>query len=208
MAAHAQQAPRPPSALRRLWRRLWRADAVTAARRRAAGRLYSALVNQARTPELFRALGVPDTPEGRFELLALHAALVILRLRAAGPAGQALGQELFDLMFVDVDHNLRELGVGDLSVGKYIKRLAGNFYARLAALDAALAAGDGDALRPMLEANVYRGGPSPSEARLATLADYLLATAAALDAQDDGRLLAGEVSFVEARLQPDPSTPI
>lgn len=153
-------------------------------------------------------LGVPDTPEGRFELLALHAALIIRRLRAAGPAGQALGQELFDLMFVDVDLNLRELGVGDLSVGKYVKRLARNFYARLAALDAALASGERDALVPMLETNVYRGGPPPGPARVAALADYLFSVATALDLQADDRLLAGEVGFAGARLQPAPAGPI
>lgn len=206
--ASAQQVPRPPSGLRRLWRRLWRFDRHTVARRRAAERLYSALVSQARTPALFGTLGVPDTPEGRFEALALHAALVIRRLRFAGPAGQALGQELFDLMFIDVDVNLRELGVGDLSVGKYVKRLARNFYARLAVLDAALAGADGDAVVPMLEANVYRGGQPPSEVQLAALADYLWATAAALEAQDVDRLLAGEVSFVQPRLQLKAAAPI
>lgn len=208
MDARAQQAPRAPSALRRLWRRLWRGDPDTRARRQAARRLYEALVSQARTPDLFRVLGVPDTPEGRFELLALHAALVILRLRSAGPDGRALGQELFDLMFTDVDLNLRELGVGDLSVGKYVKRLARNFYARLAALDAALQAEDAEALVPMLESNVYRGGPAPSEAQVRALADHLVATAAVLEVQDDGRLLAGEASFVRSRLQPRPTAPI
>lgn len=208
MDARVQQAPRTPFALRRLWRRLWRADPGTRARRQAARRLYAALVSQARTPDLFRVLGVPDTPEGRFELVAVHAALVIRRLRSAGPPGRALGQELFDLMFVDVDLNLRELGVGDLSVGRYVKRLARNFYARLAALDAALAAGDAEALVPMLEANVYRGGPAPSKAQVTALADHLVATGAALQVQEDRRLLAGEVSFVSLRLRSGPTAPI
>ena len=108
----------------------------------AAHRLYDEVVKQARTPLLYSELGVPDTPEGRFEMVALHAALLIRRLRAAGGPGRALGQALFDLMFADMDASMRELGVGDLGVGKQVQRLAGQFYARLAALDDAFGKGD------------------------------------------------------------------
>ena len=137
------EAPAPDlPAARRGWRRLWQrlrhASRARDARRQVAEQLYHAVVKQARRPVWYRELGVPDTPEGRFEMIALHAALVLRRLRREGMAGQALGQLLFDAMFVDLDGSLRELGVSDLSVGKYIKRLAGNFYARLAALDEGL----------------------------------------------------------------------
>ena len=127
--------------------------------RQAADQLYRAMVEQARRPAFYRELGVPDTPEGRFEMIALHAALVLRRLRREGLPGQALGQALFDLMFADLDAGLRELGVGDLGVGTYIKRLAGQFYARLAALDEGLgdagpAGSQHGAAPPMLRANV------------------------------------------------------
>src|SRR5918996_4945158 len=130
---------------RGLWHRLRHAGRAHAARRHHAEQLYRAVVNQARRAVWYRDLGVPDTPEGRFEMIALHVALVLRRLRREGQAGHALGQLLFDAMFVDLDGSLRELGVSDLSVGRYIKRLAGNFYARLAALDQGLpgAAADG-----------------------------------------------------------------
>ncbi len=190
-----QQARRDGNALRAWAERLWPRAHVGDARRRAAHRLYCALVNQARTPRFFAELGVPDTPEGRFEMIGLHAALLLRRLRAEGAAGQALGQALFDLMFADLDASLRELGVGDLSVGRHVKRYAGYFYARLGALDEALAAGDPAGLRPMLAANVYRGGREPTAEQVARLADQLMVVERALAGQAADRLLRGEVAF-------------
>jgi cytochrome b pre-mRNA-processing protein 3 len=165
------------------------------AERQAAHRLYCALVNQARTERFFRALGVPDTPEGRFEIIGLHAALVLRRLRSEGAAGQALGQALFDLMFADVDASLRELGVGDLSVGKQVKRLAGQFYARLSALDQVLGAGAASLIEPILRANVWHGGAPPSAAQVAALAHYLIVCERRLGGQSGSALLHGEVTF-------------
>jgi cytochrome b pre-mRNA-processing protein 3 len=190
-----QQARRDGNGLRAWAERLRPRAHARDARRRAAHRLYCALVNQARTPCFFAELGVPDTPEGRFEMIGLHAALLLRRLRAEGAAGQALGQALFDLMFADLDASLRELGVGDLSVGRHVKRYAGYFYARLGALDEALTAGDPAGLRPMLEANVYRGGRAPTAEQVARLADQLMVVERALAGQAADRLLRGEVAF-------------
>ena len=152
MTLSAPELPETSGAWRGLWHRLRGAGRAHDARRRIAQQLYHAVVTQARSPVWYRDLGVPDTPEGRFEMIALHVALVVRRLRQEGVAGQALGQLLFDVMFADLDGSLRELGVSDLSVGAYVKRLAGNFYARLAALDEGLAdaAPEGRALQPML----------------------------------------------------------
>jgi cytochrome b pre-mRNA-processing protein 3 len=181
---------------------MWRSRQPS--RRRLAEHLYRAVVEQARRPVWYRELGVPDTPEGRFEMIALHVALVLRRLRREGVRGRALGQQLFDAMFVDLDGGLRELGVGDLSVGTYVKRLAGNFYARLAALDESLA-GSGDpaaaggseearSLHPMLRANVYHDA-APSEAQVAALAGCLVAQDRALAAQDGAGLCAGTIAW-------------
>ncbi len=190
----------------RAWREQLRARrAARDAQQAAAHRLYRDLVAAARAPGFFGALGVPDTPEGRFEMIGLHAALVLLRLKREGAAGQALGQALFDLMMADMDQNLRELGVGDLGVGKQVKRLAGQFYARLHALDAVFgsgAAGGGDGaerLGPILRANVWRGGPEPGAGQVAALAGYLTRSGRQLDAQSAGALLRGEAAF--ARLE-------
>lgn len=198
----AQQASRTAARARRpWWRRLWPSDPGARARREAARLAYRDVVEQARTPALFSELGVPDTPEGRFEMIALHAALVLRRLRAEGEPGRALGQELFDLMLADFDVNLRELGVGDLSVGRYVKRLARNFYARVTALDAGLATDDPDALLPMLRTNVYHGGPAPTAAQVEVLAAYFAAQAAALGGQTGDALLAGRVRFTPPALR-------
>lgn len=159
--------------------------------------LYQAIVAEARRPALYRDCGVPDTAEGRFEMLALHAALVIRRLQAEGAPGRVHAQALFDLMFADMDVNLRELGIGDLSVGKQVKRLARQFYARLQAVDVAFAAGDPAALEPALRANVYHGGAYaagavPSAAQIAALVAHLAAREAQLAAADGAGLLRGE----------------
>ena len=151
-----------PGILRaRQWlRRVW-PDAANEVRRDVAEQLYRDLVNQARMSVFYRELGVPDTPEGRFEMVGLHVALLVRRLRAAGTPGRALAQELFDVMFADMDESLRHLGIGELSIGKQIKRLAGHFYARLRALDHALATVPAAPLAPMLRTNVYHGGIAP-----------------------------------------------
>jgi len=163
------------------------------ARAAAAERLYAQMVAEARGRRFYAELGVPDTPEGRFEMIALHIALLLRRLRAEGAAGNALGQALFDLMFADMDAALREIGVGDLGVGRQVKRLAGQFYARLAALDRALGApgtGAPEALAAAL-APVWQGGPLPAAGQVGALAAYLRARERALAALPGGALMQG-----------------
>jgi cytochrome b pre-mRNA-processing protein 3 len=197
---------------RQLWRRLRHAERAHDARRQVAGQLYQAVVKQARRPVWYRELGVPDTPEGRFEMVALHAALVLRRLRREGMAGQALGQQVFDTMFVDLDGSLRELGVSDLSLGRYVKRLAGNFYARLAALDEGLdgpssrnagmehdLAKEGRSLQPMLRANVYHGA-APTDRQVAALARCLVEQDHALARQEGAALCGGAIVWVEPEI--------
>ena len=186
----------PPLRLRaRRWLRRFRPDAAAGARREVAERVYRDLVKQARTPLFYRDLGVPDTPEGRFEMVGLHAALVVRRLRSAGAPGSALAQELFDLLFADVDEGLRHIGIGDLAVGKHVRRLAGYFYARLRALDEALDGVSGAPLAPMLRTNVYHNAAAPSRRQLAALASYLITAEAALRAHPSARMLAGDVAW-------------
>jgi cytochrome b pre-mRNA-processing protein 3 len=188
-----EQQPQPAGAIGTWWRRWRAAGQARVARREAAYRLYVALVGRARSPLYFQHLGVPDIPEGRFEMIALHGALVLRRLRAEGQPGMALGRELLELMVADFDVNLREIGIGDLSVGKYVKRLARNVNARLAALDRSLDAGDGEALRAMIARNAYQGGPPPRPDQIAALADHLIALDAGLKAVPGAALLQGEL---------------
>jgi cytochrome b pre-mRNA-processing protein 3 len=202
--AHAPDLPPARGGWRRLWQRLRHAGRAHDARRRVAGQLYHSVVKQARRPVWYRDLGVPDTPEGRFEMIALHVALVLRRLRGEGMAGQSLGQQLFDAMFVDLDGSLRELGVSDLSVGKYVKRLAGNFYARLAALDEGLgdATSEGRPLHAMLRANVYAGA-APSDRQVAAVARALAAQDRALARQQGAALCGGTIVWVEPDIPPE-----
>jgi cytochrome b pre-mRNA-processing protein 3 len=177
----------------RRWLRRIRPDR---ARRQLAHALYRNLVKQARMPVFYRGFGVPDTPEGRFEMVGLHVALVVRRLTAEAKAGRVLAQELFDLMFEDMDESLRQIGIGDLSVGRQMKRLAGNFYARLSALDQALSSEPSGPLEPILRTNLYHGGVAPTERQLARLVDYVVAADRALRAQSRADLLAGRLCLV------------
>ncbi|HWA42889.1 MAG TPA: ubiquinol-cytochrome C chaperone family protein [Hypericibacter adhaerens] len=160
-----------------------------------AERLYAALVEQARQPAFFREGRVPDSLDGRFEMLTLHAFLVLRRLRAEGPAGAALAQRLFDRMFVDMDESLREIGVGDLSVGKRVKAMAKAFYGRSAAYEAALSDPAGSALADALARNLYGTLPDRQGLPLAAMGRYLGQAAADLAAQPAAALLEGRVSF-------------
>lgn len=143
-----------------------------------AARLYDLAVRRAREPVFYAALAVPDTPDGRFEMIALHVHLVCRRLIAEGDAGGALAQTLFDRMFADMDRNLREMGVGDLAVGKRIKRMAQDYFGRAGAVEAGLQ-DTGDSLGEALRRNVYSAAAATDE-QVGTLAGYVLAASTTL----------------------------
>lgn len=161
---------------------------------RAGHALYAAAVAAARTPHHYTVLGVPDTLDGRFDLVGLHAFLVIRRLTALPPPGPALAQAVFDAMFSDMDINLREMGVGDLSVGKRVREMWEAFHGRASVYQTALAAGDAQALAEALTRNVWRGEAPPGAAE--ALAALALAQDAHLASQEIGTLKAGQVRFL------------
>lgn len=156
--------------------------------------LYRAIVLQARQPAFYAIAGVDDTPDGRWDLIVAHAVLVLRRLHRSPEETRALGQALFDLMFADMDQNLREMGVGDLAVGKRIKAMAKAFYGRLAAYDQALSDDDPAPLRAALRRNLYRK-MEPQEAQVEMMACYLRREAERLDTQPLATLQAGQLSF-------------
>jgi cytochrome b pre-mRNA-processing protein 3 len=159
----------------------------------AAELAYRRVVEQARQPGFFIDAGVPDTVDGRFELICLHAFLYLNRLRRAHPEAAALGQRFFDTMFGDFDRSLREMGTGDLSVGREVRRMAEAFYGRVAAYERGLA-GDDSVLMPALARNLFGTAPARSE-RLAAMAAYMRREAARLQREPDAELVAGHVSF-------------
>ncbi|MES2344202.1 MAG: ubiquinol-cytochrome C chaperone family protein [Pseudomonadota bacterium] len=155
-----------------------------------AGRaLYAGVVNQARTPVLYEALGAPDTVEGRFEIYTLHVFLLLDRLRRQGPRASDTSQALFDTYVASLDDALREMGVGDLSVGKKMRKLGEAFYGRVKSYETAFESlPDTSALNALLTRTVYAEAES---AALPRLADYVIAQRAALAAQPLEALLAG-----------------
>ena len=165
------------------------------AQREAAYRLYGRIVEAARRPEFFAERGVPDSLDGRFELIALHASLVFRRLAAEHPRARDFSQELFDAMFADLDRALREMGAGDLGVGKHVKRMVSGFYGRARAYERAL--GGAEPLEPALRRNLY-GTTEPRDNDVAALAAWMRAADAALAAQPLDGFLAGEVAFPAA----------
>src|ERR1051325_444668 len=161
----------------------------------AAELAYRRVVEQARQPGFFVEAGVPDTVDGRFELICLHAFLYLHRLKREQPEAAPLGQRFFDVMFLDFDRSLREMGVGDLSVGREVKRMAEAFYGRVAAYEAGLEADD-SVLQPALARNLF-GTAAPSGARLAAMAEYVRREVDLLGGQSAAELLAGNIAFGE-----------
>lgn len=160
-------------------------------RRDAALAAYSAIVARARDPGLFAAWAVPDTVDGRFELLALHAFLVLNRLKRE-PAAKEFAQTLFDIMFADLDRGVREMGATDVGVGKRVKAMARGFYGRIAAYEKGL--GDQMELEAALRRNLF-GTVEPKAGHVAAAARYVRGQAAALGAVPVETLLAGNVPF-------------
>ncbi|MCF3639504.1 ubiquinol-cytochrome C chaperone [Rhizobium sp. TRM95111] len=148
--------------------------------RRIVEAQYALLTAAARQPALYADLGVPDTVMGRFEMLSAVLILYFRRTRRSATSGQEIAQEIVDAFFEDVDHSIRELGVGDVSVPKRMKKFAGMFYGRLESYAAALDAADRTALAAALRRNCYpQAADAPS---LDGLASYLFDAEAALAA--------------------------
>ena len=157
--------------------------------------VYSAIVAQSRQPRFYADWGVPDTVTGRFDMISLHLALLLRRLRAEGPAAKAFNQAVFDLFFKDMDRSLREMGAGDIAVPKKIQKMGTIFYGLLANLDAALVSADAAAVEAVLVRNVYGGEPTAGSD---SLAGYVMAEAAALASQPVEMILAGELTRGQA----------
>lgn len=161
--------------------------------REAAEIAYRRVVEQARQTVFFADYGVPDTLDGRFELICLHAFFYLHRLKEDRPQASLFCQSLFDRMFADFDRSLREMGVGDLSVGKHVKRMARAFYGRILSYEAGLAGGD-SALAIALARNVF-GTVAANECAAEDMASYFRRAVRALRSQSAADLLAGDISF-------------
>ena len=161
---------------------------------------YTAITRKARRPVHYGMGGVPDSFDGRFDMMALHVHLVLRRLRSDGVARDDIGQELFDIFFRDMDQAMRESGVGDLGVGKKIRKMAQAYYGRAAAYDTAMgkeAPSDMShkaALVDVLSRNLYPDNETGADtARLEALADDVFEMEAKLQNRSVDDILAGQV---------------
>src|SRR3984893_3591558 len=126
--------------------------------------LYGTIVAQARLPAFYQIYGVPDTVDGRLEMIMLHTVLFLRRLESEAAPIRALGQGLFDRFCRDMDDSMREMGVGDLAVPRNMRKIGEAFYGRQAAYRVALEASDDEPLAAALDRNVFADGSEPGPA--------------------------------------------
>lgn len=158
----------------------------------AAESLYSSAVEQARTPALYTTLATPDTREGRFELYSLHVILLMDRLRGQGPQAEETAQALVDRFTRGLDDAFREMGVGDLSVAKRIKKLAEAFLGRARAVDQAFdSLPDRRSLVALLARTLFDG----DDARSGAMGDYIVRARETLAGQSLESLLKGDARW-------------
>lgn len=161
----------------------------------AAADLYRASVEKARDPVFYRDLGVPDTVNGRFDMVVIHLMLIFRRLRNAARPTHDVSEELLKLMFADMDQSLREMGVGDMGVGKQVKKMAKAFYGRAEAYETGLD-GAPELFHQAFTENLYRHNPPPAGA-LDALGAYIKRMDTHLAAQTE-EIAAGRVNFAVA----------
>jgi len=175
-----------PSSLKRLFT----PDAST----QQAHQAYVQIVAQARKPVFYADWQVPDTLDGRFDIILLHLFLVVSRCEAEGSHTQRFIRHLSEVFFADMDRSLREMGASDTGVGLRIKNMAQAFYGRLKAYGSAI--GDEAALVEALQRNAYREQPVPGHA-IKALAAYVRRNHQALQAQSVEALIQGNIIFAD-----------
>ncbi len=141
------------------------------ARKKKAIALYDALRAQSRLPAFYAQYAVPDTVDGRFEMLALHCYIMMRRLNEAGE--KKLSQSLFDVFFRNIEKNLREMGIGDLGVPKHMKRMMQGFNGRATHYETAILKGDDAELTQAIRQNIYGTVETPDAQAMANMLKYI-----------------------------------
>ncbi len=158
--------------------------------------LYEQIVSAARAPVLYSKAGIPDTLEGRVESIALHAFLLFRRM-SGQPGWEEIGGALSDEIVADFDRSLREMGVGDMSIGKKVKKLAQRFFARFDSYWGAVKGAEGaEDLASLMRWTVFQDRPV-GESRIDAMVDYFDAQSKHLFALDAKAILIGRVSFLD-----------
>lgn len=160
-----------------------------------AWELYEAVVQQARAPAFYRNFGVPDTLDGRFDLIVLHMFLILHRIKDSTADQSTLGQNLFDAMVSDLDRSLREMGAGDLGVAPRVKKMVKAFYGRVSAYQAGLAARDPAVLDDALRRNLFGTVAAPLPEAIKAVHAYMRREVEGLNAQDIDDIRQGRIAF-------------
>lgn len=159
---------------------------------RTATDLYGSIVTAARRDEFYAEHGIPDTPDGRFAMVVVHMYLALERLQCEGSAGQELGRALVEAFVTDIDDCMREMGVGDLTVPRKVKKAAGSLYECAADFRKAEAAGGEGTLAEAVHKSLLPFAPRPAADAVAA---YMMKSDAALEQQSGADLLSGRISF-------------
>jgi cytochrome b pre-mRNA-processing protein 3 len=141
---------------------------------RVVERQYEAITRAARRPVFYAAMDVPDSVMGRFEMISAHLVLYLRASNSAGETTARIAQEIVDAFFEDIDHSIRELGVGDTSVPKRMKRLGRMFYGRAKSYEDAILVGDEAALALALGRNIHPEAEEAGRPSMRALAHYML----------------------------------
>ncbi len=162
-------------------------------RKKNASVVYEKIITQSRSKQFYEFLDIPDTFDGRFELMVLHAFLVVRRLKDSKKKLK-FGRDIMTLLFDNFDLSLREVGVGDMGIGKKIKLMADSFYGRAFAYEEALK-DDGELLEQTLNRNVFKKDERNKSKSLKMLADYIRKEALAIEKLSDSDLLDARLTF-------------
>lgn len=154
---------------------------------------YTALVEQARQPAFYINSAVPDTLDGRFDMIVMHIMLIFRRFNAGDEKARAFGQHIFDIFIQDMDRSLREIGVGDVSIPKKMKKIGRSYYGRSDVYTDALDRRDPDALADAIDRNIFTDETNVAASQL--LAGYMIRADDLLAGQSVSDLLAGKFAW-------------
>lgn len=159
-----------------------------------ANNLYLKIVQQSRCETFYQQYGVVDTMEARLDMIMLHSFLVLHRFKSDFDKSEDMGQKLFDIIFKDMDRNLRELGIGDVGISIRIKKMVESFYGRISAYQEGLEQGD-DVLIAALLRNLYHTA-TPTVDQSKGMAVYIRVQSEKLSLIAIENFLAGELQFI------------
>ena len=159
----------------------------------AARQVYASVLLHSRKEEFYEDYGVPDTFDGRFDMLLLHTYLILHRMLEDGQEhAEAFNQALFDATFADMDQTLREMGIGDMGIPKHMRKMMKGFNGRMHAYEEALEQGT---LADVMKRNLYGTGLAPDDKKIAKMEAKALEMLAFLKTQSSADILSGDVRF-------------